>query len=96
MTAFGNAGLRSISNSQQRTKWKADSQPLIVSDLVLMQEDKTPPLKWARGRILDVYIGNNGVARVARLKTPSGIYNRPVNMLIRLLPENEISPECDQ
>ena len=85
-----------LSNLQQRTKWKADSQPLNVSDLVLIKKDKTPPLQWARGRILDVYTGNDGVARVARLKTLSGIYNRPVNKLIRLLPENEITPECDQ
>ena len=85
-----------LSNFQQRTMWKADSQPLNVSDLVRIKEDKTPPLQWARGRILDVYTSNDGVARVARLKTLSGIYNRSINKLIRLLLENEITPECDQ
>ena len=85
-----------LSNLQQRTKWKKDSEPLKVCDLVLIKEDRTPPLQWSRGRILDLYPGNDGVPRVARLKTPSGIYNRPVTKLIRLLPNDENMPKSDK
>ena len=73
-----------LSNLQQRHKWKLDTQPLQVSDLVLIKEDRVPPLHWPRARILNLYTGNDGTARVARVQTANGIFTRPLTKLVKL------------
>ena len=73
-----------LSNLQQHDKWKLDTQPLQVSDLVLIKEDRVPPLHWPRARILNLYTGNDGTARVARVQTANGIFTRPLTKLVKL------------
>ena len=73
-------------------RWCSNAQsgrmiPNLSKSLIWYSSKKTraTPIQWSRGRILDVYTGNYGVPPVARLKTPSAIYNRPDTRLIRLL-----------
>ena len=72
-----------LSNLQQRHKWKLDTQPLQVSDLVLIKEDRVPPLHWPRARIINLYTGNDGTARVARVQAASGNFIRPLTKLVK-------------
>ena len=48
-----------------------------VNDLVLLAEDNSHPLHWPMARIMELYLGNDDVARVAKIKTKSGIFIRP-------------------
>ena len=74
-----------LSTLQQRQKWQKETDPLREGDLVLIKEDKVPPLQWAKGRITKVFKGNDDAVRVVQLKTSKGLYVRPVVKLIKLL-----------
>ncbi len=74
-----------LSNLQRRPKWKLDTEPLQVADLVLIKEDKVAPLHWPRAPVLDLFTRNDGTARVARLQTANSILNRPKRKLVKLL-----------
>jgi hypothetical protein len=41
-------------------------------DLVLVSDERGPPLKWPIARIFKVCTGNEGASRVAVLKTAKG------------------------
>ncbi|XP_046976646.1 uncharacterized protein LOC124542806 [Vanessa cardui] len=63
---------------QQRTKWRTQKcKPLDIGDLVLLQEDHSPPLHWRLGRVIKLYPGVDGVSRVADVKTQRGNVRRP-------------------
>ncbi|XP_050358608.1 uncharacterized protein LOC126778898 [Nymphalis io] len=68
---------------QQRVKWKTNMSKLNVNDLVLLQEDNTPPLSWRLGRVLRLFPGPDGISRVADISTTTGCVRRP---LVRLCP----------
>ena len=65
-----------ISELQQRYKWKTNYGSLKVNDLVLIKEDNIPPLKWSLGRIVQLIYGNDGLARVAVIRTTKGDIRR--------------------
>lgn len=65
-----------ISELQQRYKWKTNYGSLKVNDLVLIKEDNIPPLKWSLGRIVQLSYGNDGLARVAVIRTTKGDIRR--------------------
>ncbi|XP_039315534.1 uncharacterized protein LOC120360046 [Solenopsis invicta] len=65
-----------ISELQQRTKWKTPFPPLEINTLVLLKEDNLPPAKWRLGRVTEVHVGSDGIARVASVRTASGITRR--------------------
>ena len=49
--------------------------------LVLLKEDNLPPLIWSTGVIVDVHPGLDGLVRVVTVRTPKGVYKRPVTKL---------------
>ena len=57
---------------------------LKVDDLVLVSDTETKRRKWPLGRITRVMPGEDGVVRVAEVKTKDGVYTRPVVKLYRL------------
>ncbi|XP_011884091.1 PREDICTED: uncharacterized protein LOC105571233 [Vollenhovia emeryi] len=65
-----------ISEMQQRTKWRSPFPTLPRGTLVLIKEDNLPPAKWRLGRIEDTHAGSDGIARVASIRTSSGIVRR--------------------
>lgn len=75
---------------QQRPKWLKVNENLQVGNIVLIKDERLPPLKWLLGKILDVHPGSDGLVRVCTVKTINGIYKRPV-VKLSLLPikENE-------
>lgn len=69
---------------QMRTKWYHDSKAITPGTMVLIMDDQRPPLSWMLGRILELYPGDDNVARVAMVKTKNGIYKRAVRRLCAL------------
>lgn len=65
-----------ICELQNRVKWKTSKGELKAGTMVLIQDDKLPPLKWSLGRIIEVHPGKDGVARVATIKTKCGVIKR--------------------
>ena len=74
-----------LTTLQQRSKWKTEaSTKLHVGDLVIIKEDNLPPLHWKMGRVVNVYPGNDGIVRVADIKTMNGILRRNITKLCPL------------
>lgn len=68
---------------QIRGKWNTQQNPIKIGNIVIILTDNTPPLHWPLGVVVAVYPGDDGVIRVASVKTTTGIYKRPV---VRLCP----------
>ncbi|XP_018402067.1 PREDICTED: uncharacterized protein LOC108779200 [Cyphomyrmex costatus] len=69
----------------QRTKWRSSTNNVKIGDLVILREDKVPPLYWPLGRITELHPGQDGVVRVISVKTTTGNYKRTVKN-VALLP----------
>ena len=73
---------------QGRTKWRKIQPNLQVGDIVILKEKWPKMLHWPLAKILQVYPGEDGLVRVARIKTEFGIYKRPT-VKLALLTRNE-------
>ncbi|KAJ0177755.1 hypothetical protein K1T71_006628 [Dendrolimus kikuchii] len=73
-----------VSCLQQKTRWRASSGALRVGEMVLVEEPNTPPLLWLVGRIVRVMPGQDGVARMAEIKTKRGLLIRTAHRLCPL------------
>ncbi|UYV77987.1 hypothetical protein LAZ67_15003105 [Cordylochernes scorpioides] len=62
-------------------------------DLVLIGQDNTKRIIWPVGKIVKLYLGKDGVNRVARVKTSTGEWLRPVQKLFPLEISSEETPE---
>nr|CAI5859790.1 unnamed protein product [Callosobruchus analis] len=67
---------------QTREKWNTTSHPVSVGSVVIVSNN-TPPLQWPLGVIEEVFPAKDGIVRVAKVRTASGSYVRPV---VRLCP----------
>ncbi|XP_072375333.1 uncharacterized protein [Diabrotica undecimpunctata] len=65
-----------LSSLQQRTKWKAASPNIQRGTMVILKDDKLPPMKWELGRVVDVYPGSDGIVRVVCVRTAHGTFKR--------------------
>lgn len=69
---------------QQKVKWQTSNKELKLGSLVLIKERALPPLLWSLGRVLQLYPGNDGVSRVAEIKTRRGTIRRAFNNICPL------------
>ncbi|KAJ0169222.1 hypothetical protein K1T71_015282 [Dendrolimus kikuchii] len=67
--------------SSEATKWHSSKGELVEGDLVVIKEKNTPPLMWLLGRLERVVPGNDGVARVADIRTKKGVIRRAFNSI---------------
>uniref|UniRef100_A0A146L3Y2 Integrase catalytic domain-containing protein n=1 Tax=Lygus hesperus TaxID=30085 RepID=A0A146L3Y2_LYGHE len=74
-----------LSTLQRRPKWTQRTENLKVGDIVLLKED-SHPLSWPIAKVLEVQPGQDGVVRVATIKTALSTYKRPAVKLVPLLP----------
>jgi hypothetical protein len=74
-----------VTTLQPRVKWAQEERSLKPGELVLVTDERDPPLKWPLGRILNIFTGNDDVSRCALVKTVHGERKRPTCKL-RLLP----------
>ncbi|XP_073986095.1 uncharacterized protein [Rhodnius prolixus] len=66
---------------QAMLKWHSPSFPAAEGQVVAIMDDNLPPLQWSLGRITKLHYGRDNVARVAEVKTASGVISRPVRKL---------------
>ncbi|XP_066261326.1 uncharacterized protein [Euwallacea similis] len=77
---------------QQRNKWTHGSPcQLKPGSMVIIKDDNSPPTRWRLGRITQLHMGTDSIARVVSLRTSDGIITRPVVKLIPLLIDPEDS-----
>ncbi|XP_073986072.1 uncharacterized protein [Rhodnius prolixus] len=69
---------------QAMLKWHSPSFPAAEGQVVMIMDDNLPPLQWSIGRIVNLHHGRDNVARVAEVKTTSGLISRPVRKLCPL------------
>ncbi|XP_070074097.1 uncharacterized protein [Drosophila takahashii] len=74
---------------QQRSKWRTSKPALQVNDVVLVQNDNLPPLKWPLARVMELVPGSDGVARVAVIRTATATTRRAVRKLY-VLPKQDL------
>lgn len=73
-----------LNELQQRNKWKTQFVNLKTGDMVIIKEDNSPVMKWPLGRIVQVHPGDDGVVRVAEVKTATGLFKRSIHRLALL------------
>ncbi|XP_008179733.1 uncharacterized protein LOC103308325 [Acyrthosiphon pisum] len=70
---------------QERAKWSSEKGPGIrLGSVVLIKEDNIPALQWRLGVIVSTPQGDDGIIRVAQVKTAEGTYKRAVRQLCPL------------
>ncbi|XP_068227993.1 uncharacterized protein [Palaemon carinicauda] len=74
-----------LSTLQTRQKWNEPRRNLIVGDVVLVSSDIEPRNHWPMGRVLEVYPGDKGTIRSAKIKTLSSVIVRPIQKLVLLV-----------
>ena len=87
---------------QARTKWQDHNTPKAkVGDIVLIMDDNQPPMHWTMGKIDSLITGNDGIPRIANVKTAHGVIQRLVRKLCPLVTEEDtpvppqVSPRDD-
>lgn len=76
-----------VSELQTRCKWKENVDSLQPGTLVLLKDDHLPPLKWNLGRIISTVPGNDGVSRIADIRTAAGTVRRAFSKICPLFQE---------
>ncbi|CAG7828725.1 unnamed protein product, partial [Allacma fusca] len=79
-----------LTRLQQRPKWWAHQPNFEPGLLVLVKDDRLPPLQWQLARIVDVFPGEDAKVRVVSIKTAQGVFKRPITKLCALPLENEL------
>lgn len=73
-----------LNQLQSRPKWLRSQDNLQKDDLVLIKDERLPPLNWLLGRVIEIQPGSDGLVRVASVKTTNGILKRSITKLCRL------------
>lgn len=73
-----------LNELQHRYKWKERCENINPGSIVIIQDDNLPALKWSLGRITQTHKGDDGLVRVADVKTATGILRRPIHKLAPL------------
>ncbi|XP_066597121.1 uncharacterized protein [Prorops nasuta] len=74
---------------QERNKWKGPTTNFRVGQLVVINDERLPPSKWSLGRIIEVHPGDDGLVRVATVKTSTSTLKRPIVRLSPLPQEDD-------
>jgi len=73
-----------VANLQNRVKWRITKENIKIDDLVLLQDENLPPLKWKTGRVIDTHAGKDGLVRIVTIRTATGITKRSITKLCKL------------
>ncbi|XP_062704645.1 uncharacterized protein LOC134286948 [Aedes albopictus] len=68
-----------LSGLHPRTKWTRQRDNLAVGTLVLLKDEKLPPLRWCLGRVTRLFYGDDGNVRVVSVRTKDGEFNRAIS-----------------
>ncbi|XP_065365540.1 uncharacterized protein LOC135958568 [Calliphora vicina] len=73
-----------LKSLHKRYKWKNSAPNRQVGDLVVVMDDLLPPHEWRLGRIGKIFHGTDKNARIAEIRTSSGVVTRPIVKLCYL------------
>ncbi|XP_037941449.1 uncharacterized protein LOC119674385 [Teleopsis dalmanni] len=79
-----------LTQLQERSKWRQSTANMTIGTMVLIKDNNLPPLHWVLGRVVEVIAGNDGVVRIAMVRTKNGVFKRAVSRLC-ILPLNDES-----
>ena len=73
--------------SQVRPKWDTPRRNVSVNDIVLVLDKDLPRNRWSKGRVVEVFPGDDGLVRHVDVKTgPNTILKRPITKLVVIAP----------
>ncbi|KAL0150491.1 hypothetical protein M9458_054308 [Cirrhinus mrigala] len=72
---------------QERQKWSKVRQNINIGDIVVIVNPTSPRSSWPLARILETKPDSGGLVRSVKLKTKTGILERPITKLCLLLEE---------
>lgn len=61
--------------------------------MVIIRKENVPPAMWVVGRVIEVFLAKDGLVRTARIRTPTGVFERSINRVV-YLPQHQ--PLIDQ
>ncbi|GFY13197.1 uncharacterized protein TNCV_364441 [Trichonephila clavipes] len=70
-----------LNQLQQRGKWMFEKNNVKIGDLVLIIEENLPTYKWALGRIVELYYGEDKKVRVVKIKTQYTTCKRAISKI---------------
>ncbi|KYN21881.1 hypothetical protein ALC57_05735, partial [Trachymyrmex cornetzi] len=76
--------LEYLNELQRRSKWNKDGPELKIGAIVLVKDKGLPCAHWSLGRISALHPGEDGISRVATIKTTSGEVKRATKLLCPL------------
>lgn len=77
-----------LTSLQSRAKWVRPQTNIQVGDMVILRSANLPPTSWKLARVEQTHPGDDGVVRVATVRTTEGTYKRPV-VKLTVLPISE-------
>lgn len=79
-------GREYLNTLQQRVKWIRPRQNISPGDLVVIVDPSLlrPTGRWPLGRVVSVHPGQDGLVRVATVKTDTSTYTRPITKIVPL------------
>ena len=81
-----------ITHLQVFTKCRYPQCSVAVNDVVLLKDTDLFIRTWPLGRVIEVHPGDDGLVRVATVKTARGIYRRAIHKLVPLLEDDSSFP----
>ena len=70
-----------VASLQPRSKWRQEGANRSVDDVVLITDDGIPPLQWSIGRVVQLKLGHDGLARVALVRTSRDEFEQTLNVM---------------
>ncbi|GFX13763.1 integrase catalytic domain-containing protein [Trichonephila clavipes] len=70
-----------LNQLQQRGKWMFEKNNVQIGDLVLIIEENLPTYKWALGRIVELYYGEDKKVRVVKIKIQYSTCKRAISKI---------------
>ncbi|GFY41073.1 hypothetical protein TNIN_274321 [Trichonephila inaurata madagascariensis] len=64
---------------------RQNAQPNLKEDDIVLIKEEGPPGTWPMARVLQMHPGNDGLVRVATVKTKDSVFKRPVRKLANFL-----------
>ena len=78
-----------ISTLHNRSKWLKDGKSLQVGELVLIRDEKLPPMTWLTGIIETLHTGKDNKTRVVTIRTKKGLIRRAITHICPLPKEDD-------
>ena len=69
-----------------RKKWNTSKQNVSVDDFVIVSDPNAIRGKWMRGRVTQVFPGQDGLVRNVKVRTATGSYMRPITKICVIHP----------